>query len=204
MQRFLGHGFHSDVELPEDNQQIGLDFTWFHQPNQQEMGVCTKKNRAAAQELDEATRTVNYTNVGWRLKGMSCYCRWAREILHQQEDGRSPKNHGMFTIYQLLIRISQPSTVSLFRDQPTVQTRRVYGLSRACYTHDFCWWKSAGFRRHWSMLPWSKTWLELIAGKIFLKLWWQEHRRSSTVAMAFYKWYFLPGKTKNTCLCIGK
>ena len=49
----------------------------------------------------------------WRCKwwGGWCYCGWASEILHHQKDGWNPFfNHGMFTIYQLVLRISLAST----------------------------------------------------------------------------------------------
>ena len=36
------------------------------------------------------------------------------EILDHQKDGWNPINNAMFTIYQLVIRISQPSTVCLY------------------------------------------------------------------------------------------
>ena len=38
---------------------------------------------------------------------------WMEGILHHQKDGWSRLNNGMFTTYQLVIRISQPSTVCL-------------------------------------------------------------------------------------------
>ena len=33
------------------------------------------------------------------------------EIMHHQKDGWNPLNHGMFTIYQVVTRISQPTTI---------------------------------------------------------------------------------------------
>jgi hypothetical protein len=38
------------------------------------------------------------------------YCGWASEILHHQFGMVETQNHGMFTIYQLVISLAHPST----------------------------------------------------------------------------------------------